>query len=351
MANKRIFYAVQQVAVAPVGTDGAGSFTAAHTVWGLQSVGITTNFNLEQLFEMGQIAIYQNIENLPDIEVTLEKVLDGAPLIYHLATPTATSPTLNGRANVKSTVALSIFNDAQDAASGAAISEVIMSGMFVSALNYNFPVDGNFSESVTLVGNNKVWHSGGGATFYPGRNTGTDSPNAPEGVNRRQHIIFGSGATATKLPAGVGGVDGIDTNGYNLITGEDYGAHIQGIRVTCNMGRENLNELGRKGPFHRYVPFPVEVRTEIECLSTRGDMVEATEAGVLGNGNNLSDKVIDIRVQEGTRINLGSKNKLASVTYGNANAGTRGGNATVTYTYSTFSDMTVTHPADPAGLT
>jgi hypothetical protein len=351
--NKRIFFAVQEVGIAPVGTTGAGSFTAAHSIKALQSVGITTNFNLEQLFEMGQIEIYQNIENLPDIEVTLEKCLDGSPLIYHLATPTATSPTLNGRSNVKSTVALAIFSDNQDSASGAAISEVIMSGMFVSSLNYNFNQDGNFTESVTLVGNNKIWHSGAGATFYPGRFNNTGAPPATEGVNRRQHFLFGSGATSTKLPAGVGGVDGIDTTGYNLKdpTTDDYGAHVQSIRVSCNMGRDNLHELGRKGPFHRYVPFPVEVRCEIEVLSTRGDMVEATEVGVLGNGNNLGDKTIDIYTTEGTRVYLGTKCKLSNVTHGNANAGNRGGNATNTYTYTAFSTMTVTHPADPAGLT
>jgi hypothetical protein len=38
---------------------------------------------------------------------------------------------------------------------------------------------------------------------------------------------------------------------------------------------------------------------------------------------------------------LGNKNKLASVTYGGGDAA--GGNATATYSYSTFNDMTVLH--------
>ena len=41
---------------------------------------------------------------------------------------------------------------------------------------------------------------------------------------------------------------------------------------------------------------------------------------------------------------LGNKNKLSSVTYGGGDAG--GGNATVTYSYSTFNDFTVVHWAD-----
>lgn len=351
MANKRIFYAVQQAGLAPDGTTGAGSFTQTHTIKGLQSLGMNTRFNLEQVFEMGQLDIYQNIENLPDIEITLEKVLDGHPLIYHLATSTATSATLQGRSSAKAAFALSIFDDTQDMASGVPISEVYCSGVFVSSLNYNFPVDGNFTESVTLVGNNKVWRTSG--YFFTGQFDGTGSETAPlatEGVNRRQHMIFGSGAGATKLPGGVGGVDGINGSGYNIDSGTGFAAHVQSIRVQANLGRENMNELGRKGPYHRYVTFPVEVRCDIEVITTRGDMVEATEAGVLGNGNNLSDKTIFIAVQEGTTIDLGSKNKLNSANYGNANAGGRGGNATVTYSYVTFNDLTVKHPEDPAGL-
>ncbi|MBF9655980.1 hypothetical protein, partial [Streptococcus pseudopneumoniae] len=91
---------------------------------------------------------------------------------------------------------------------------------------------------------------------------------------------------------------------------------------------------GRKGPYHRYVNFPVEVRCDIEVLSTRGDMVEATEAGVLGNGNNLASKTIYIATTEGTKLDLGTQSKLASTNYGNANAGGKGGNATVTYSYT-----------------
>jgi len=98
MANNRIYYAIQQVELGH-----AGGKEAVH---GLQSAGITTNFNLEQVFELGQLSIYQNVEGIPDIEVALNKVLDGYPLIYVLATEggtginaglVAVSPTLPGR--------------------------------------------------------------------------------------------------------------------------------------------------------------------------------------------------------------------------------------------------------------
>ena len=52
MAN-RIYFANQQLAFRPVGT--TTTWQAAH---GVQSVGVTTTFNLEQAFELGQLAIY-----------------------------------------------------------------------------------------------------------------------------------------------------------------------------------------------------------------------------------------------------------------------------------------------------
>ena len=59
MAN-RIFYAVQQVAI---GTT-AGTY---RVLKGVQSVSMTTTFNLEQAFELGQLEIYENIEGVPSV--------------------------------------------------------------------------------------------------------------------------------------------------------------------------------------------------------------------------------------------------------------------------------------------
>ena len=81
MPNNRIFYACQAVAIEPQYVNdnvltNAGVLAPLH---GVQSVGINTTFNLEQVFELGQIQIYENIEGVPEVEVTLEKVLDGYP--------------------------------------------------------------------------------------------------------------------------------------------------------------------------------------------------------------------------------------------------------------------------------
>ena len=87
-SNNRIFYACQGVAISNMGNSGtlpATALGAANMVHGVQSVSMTTTFNPEQAFELGQIEIYENIEGTPDVEVTIEKAIDGYPLVYHMA--------------------------------------------------------------------------------------------------------------------------------------------------------------------------------------------------------------------------------------------------------------------------
>lgn len=333
MANNRVYFAVKALAFSKL---GLYTFTnkEAH---GVQSAGINTQFNLEQVFEFGQLSLYENIENIPDIELTIEKVLDGYPPLYTLATDGATSASLSGRSAIRTSVAMSIYGDTQDSASGTPVSEVLMSGMYPSQMTWTFPVDGNFTESMTLVGNNKKWLNAA-FNFTPNFDN-TDDPFAAEGVNRRQDFDWGTSRFPTEVP-------GISASGTNDQTANVLGAHVQRASVTTNLGREALYELGRKGPYFRYVTFPVEVRTEIEVLSTNGDQITALE----DNDTNVTDQTIIISTTEGTLLDLGTKNKLQSVTYGGGNAGQNGGNDTITFTYVNYNDLTLTHPQDPSSL-
>lgn len=346
MVNNRIFWACQAVGLSP---KDSVSFTAAH---GVQSVGITTTFNLEEAFEVGQLEIYSNIENVPDVEVTLEKVLDGYPLLYHLATRGAPSNTLNGRSNQRCNVALNIYGDIQDSASGTPQAEVIMSGMYVSSLSYKFPVEGNSTESMTLVGNNKEWRSSNylmSGTLFDNTDTPMATTSGWGGIQRRQNVVFDvtsiSNPNGTLLPGGTSGIPGISSSGTNNKTAGVFGAHIQGITISADFGREALYELGRRTPYYRLLNFPTEVTCEIEVYCLNGDQISGTEEGVNGDGTNLSAKTIFVKTQDGMTVNLGSNNKLQSVNYGGGDAG--GGNATCTYSYRTFNSLTVLHPLDP----
>ncbi len=339
--NKRVWYAVEQIGIAKDG------FTTYTSVKGLQSAGTNTKFNLENIFEIGQSETYEIIENVPEVEVTMEKVIDGAPLLWHLMTQQSTLGTLIGRSNAKAAIALSIYSDLYASASGTPLAKVSMSGMFPSNVEYTLPVNGNCMESVTAVGNNKRWD----ISFTPTSFANTDTPPGSGGVQRRENVILGissiSGvAYASRFPLSIPGTDASGQIALEAGT-NGYLASLQQVKIAANMGRESLYELGHKGPFHRFVSFPVEVRTDIEVLAKQsGDQVSANET--LDTNTNL--ETIYIMLTCGTIFNLGARNKLSSVTHGGANAGQGGGNATETYSYVNQNYLTITDPSDPAGL-
>lgn len=330
--NRRVFYAIYSAALSKLGEQ---SYTAIH---GLQSLGVSTRFNLEQVFEVGQISLYANIENIPDVEVTTQKVLDGYPLVYHLATKGSTSPTLAGRSNVRCSMGVAIYGDTQDSASGTPVAQVEMSGLYVSAIAYTFPTNGNAVEDLTLVGNNKTWLTSWTAPTF----NNLDAPAAASGVTRRQHVMMGSGNSY--FPTDIPGIDASGWNQWDGATGS-YKAHIQQVRASTNLGREALYELGRKGAYYRYAQFPAQVQVDIDVTSGAGDSVEALE-----DADNIVDQKIVILTTEGTKVDLGTKNKQSSVTMTGGNAGQQGGNQTLTYSYINFNDFIVTDPADPSGL-
>lgn len=334
MANNRIFYACQAVAVGAE-TANAGALAMVH---GVQSVGVNTTFNLEQVFELGQISIYENIEGVPDIEVTIEKVLDGYPLVYLLATTGAANNSLVNRTKQRCSVALGIWPDDKDAVSGTPSQQIYMSGMYVNSVSYTLPVDGNCTESVTLVGNHKIWKNG----LLNGTDAGellynNDKPlaltNSDGGVQRRENVLLGPkiGDGASVIPS-------------SIINSKS--THIQSVTISTDLGREDIFELGKKAPYYRAPNFPVEVTCEFEVISVSGDLVNAYEEGdpayndTIDEGNNTAQETIVIQLQDGTTFDLGTKNRLSSVTYGGGDAG--GGNSTMTFSYTTFNDLTVT---------
>jgi hypothetical protein len=346
--NKRIFYACQAVAITNM---GKGTVDPGDMIHGLQSIGITTNFNLEQAFELGQIEIYENIEGLPDVEVTLEKVLDGYPLMYHMASTGVTGTPNSGlvaRSKQQCDLRLGIYDEADDNVAGQdAPIEVYCSGMYISSVSYTLPVDGNATESVTLVGNNKKWLSGTGLTAlglddsaaFDGSNSPLALSGGSGGIQRREDVLLASSI----LPTSINGIVA-DTVG-NGLNGTTPRVHIQSVTVSTDFSREDILELGRKGPYYRAPGFPIEVTCEIEVISASGDFVEAIEEGrpdyegTINQGNNTSADRIFFQLRGGYSFDLGNKNRLSSVSYGGGDAG--GGNVSCSYSYSTFNKLDV----------
>lgn len=343
--NQRIFYACQAVAIQARGLDAIlqpGEATSVGgIVHGLQSVGMSSTFTLDQVFEMGQVEIYENIEQVADIEVTLEKVIDGYKLIYNLATAGACETDLVLASKTRCDVLLAVFSDGLSHATGVPQNVCYNSGMYVSSVSYSYTVDGSATESVTLVGNDRFWNTeqagvigiqptGIWTGFVPpesGNPTsafddGDDTPLS--GVVRRVDVDL----EASTLPATIKSQMNDDPVGIG------GGYHVQSVTVSTDFGQENIQELGRFGPYARYATFPIEVTSDFEVIATSGDLIN-----VSGDAPNLANNTIIIKDTAGTVINLGTANKLSSVSYSGGDTG--GGNATVSYSFQNFNVLTV----------
>lgn len=328
MANNRVYYAVQGVRLrGPSGTNVVPKNTDWDRVRGLQTVGINTNFNLEPIYQMGQLELYDNYEEIPEVEITLNKVFDGFPLIYQMAMGTGT---LTEIANNRCGVQFGIFSDTAVASTGTPGVLLQCEPGYVTSASYSFSTDGNFTEDVTIVSNDKSWITPQDWGVYGATDTyWTNSPTG-FGIARRNQI---------KLDSSIFPTGGVDSDDYTK-GGFRPDSKINSVTITANLNREEIRTLGERNPFLRYINFPVEITAEFEITSTSGDLVGLpTDANVAcRNPKALENQAIKIALCDGTSFDLGRKNKLTTVNMAGGDTG--GGNATVTYSYTTYNDFT-----------
>lgn len=367
--NKRVFYACEAIGIGKIDPANEATIYPIDFVHGVQSVGINTNFNVEAIFELGQVAPYDQVETNPEIEVTIEKVIDGYPFIYHMATSGATGNNLDARLKCRANVAMAIGSDENTAISGGPgvpQVEIIMSGMYVNGLTYTFSADGNATESVTLVGNNKNW--GATSAFDNSSIGGTkadtimwwtsaraqaiddiinaanplysfneDYPIGSGGIVRREDVIMESSI----MPMSIFGVTqtGIAGNNWDA-SAKRPKAHITNITISMgDAGREDIYELGHKDPYYKSAAGSKEITAEFEVATVSGDFL-----GIYSNRDTSPEQPIYIVLSNGATFDLGSKNKVTSVSYGGGEAG--GGNLTITYSFTTQNDLTITPPVN-----
>lgn len=407
-ANTRTFYAIQQLAfkdnaasptsgVAPLNAreHAAGWYSAAidnvsglwEVVRGVQSVGVTTNFQTEQAFQLGQLELYEIVSRQPNVEVTVEKVIDGTKPMFFMATDPAYNTNIVGRtASYRTDMVLGIYADTETRAVGHPKTVLTLSGMYLSSIQYTFPIDGPVTESVTLVGNDKVWGVldttiSGVTTYASASNASAGSAQLPEGIpaavvasgaitelaggtatagstvvigsgiQRRERVKISQSVLPKQLPGASGHAsDTIDATGVGGLSGQTvtrYFAntahltdHLQSITISIDLGREDIFELGSKRPFSKYVTFPLETTLAIEVISSEGDLVDAT-AGLDCVPDSTPTATCVVRTCEGLQVDLGDSLVLDSIDWGGADAG--GGNATVTFNYRGFNVFNVSH--------
>jgi hypothetical protein len=288
---------------------------------GVQSVSIGTTFNTEDVFTLGQLDSYENVEGIPEVEVAVERVFDGTKPLWLTGTDFDFS-TLKGRTSeYKADIALQVYPDTQDSATDTPDSTVVASGMVVSSYSVSLVTDGNFTESITFVGNDKTWGNEEGVpSGFFATSDAYDAAVIGSGVQRSENFD----RAASTLPAEINADD-----------------KVQSVEVSVDVTREEIFQLGQKTPFFRAVSFPITVTTTFELITDQGDLVNALGTGA----DNLVNRTITLVTDAGLNIALGTKNKLNSVTQEGNDAG--GGNMTVTLEYQNSNSLTVTHAGFP----
>jgi hypothetical protein len=325
MANKRIFYATQALKLTPVKEDGTVDGTAI-VPGGVQSVGVNTNFNLEKVFQLGQLEQYDSIENNPEVEITINKVFDGTrPLFLITMGGESSVDTLSlvQGANNRVNLTLNVYDDTGYGSSGAPQAVLSCTGLYASNFSYTFPTDGNITEEVTLVGTNKTWTAGDSNTT----DNIFDTPEKSRGIARRWKFNYDE----CLFPTGDGGM---------------RDAVLSNVTVSMDLGREAIYSLGEYEPYLRFVNFPVEITTEITSIGTDGDFLAISEAQYSCTGvSTIKDHSIKLAIcgsgsGDTLSIDLGSKNKLQSVNYTGGDTG--GGNVEISYSFTTDNTFIMT---------
>jgi hypothetical protein len=325
-------------------------------------VGFSTTAAFEPMFQMGQTEVYGRMETQsPQVECTISKAIDGSQPLY--TTVNGTHALSNDKypaqlASNSCEIALGIYGEAVPFASGATQAAVYCSGMYVSNVQIQLPIDGVATEQVTLVGDTRKW---------------LDSSNP---------IASLMGTSTTAGFVGTGTAPSayqrwtLDKNGSTLPIGVS-GYAVQSINVTMSIGREVIQELGTRGKYCRYATFPFEVTSEFEVIAgkhrTGDDGVSGNDDPIVASGYDFrnyagyacaSDTIYDTdpdgsvgsiddgAIDKGYRdqeiqiklcgktsgdhltIDLGKKNRATSINYAGGDTG--GGNVTLTYSFQTY---------------
>jgi hypothetical protein len=321
--SNRIFYACHAVDI-----DG-------YTVTGAQSVSLNTNFNLEQVFELGRLAIYDNISVDPEVEVTVNKALDGRDLIWNLfigneggnCSSSLPNGTIVGNSNKQSVITLGVGDDINAILSTT--TQIVMSGCYVSSLNYAFPVDGNFTEEVVFVGSSRECKAGTDVD-PPGGAASNPNHNPANRVLRRQNFRLHSTST---LPVAV------------------RSKNLTNCTISASLNREKMFKLGQYSPFHRFVNFPIEITVTFDTIPTQDNLCDGSTTtdffpkispciGVAVSPEPIVIKLCNDNSDIVYIFDLGAKATLQSIAYSGGDTG--GGNVTETFTYQVFNDLCIT---------
>lgn len=325
---------------------------------GVQSVGLSTSIDFNQIFELGYLQIFENIEGIPTCEVTIERnIPNNGYTMYQIAAKNNGTTSYRGKyvndllnfgSNNQLAVRLAVNTFAQEVnGNNFAFCQIIHVEGFTSSYSVNATTDGPVSESMTVIGTS--------VSILPSGNQNLVLvPSGGEGVIKTAY----RGRDCSFRTAIVSGT-------APTFEEED---RVQSFSLSVDVGREDLQELGRKQPYLRYANFPTEVTCDVEYNLDLGKKEDQNQVHTLSNMFQAftDDDNCDINpasgyvvMLSGARVDCDSEGveqpagqtlicatsgaKLTSQSYTGGDTG--GGPVTVSESYQAFNNMIayVTH--------
>ena len=268
---ERIFYATHGVIL-----DGKA-------LKGVQSVSMTSNYNLDPVLQLGQLSHIEVVPTTPEVEVTISRAIVNGPAI-ELEINDTNLLELEAKLMKGSDIIIGVIGGPQG---------FTVKNAFLSSYTANFAVDGLFTEEISYVG--ETLESGG--AFQKLNDTNLH-------LARRQDFRGLENATSAS--------------------------------VSVNFNRESIYRLGQYKPFIRTVTFPVECTLQYGLLLPEGGNIRTEDP--------LDCATVNIPEISKTMSACGAqwtinRARLSSVGWSGGDTG--GGNVEIQYTYSSWNNLSI----------
>lgn len=278
--SNRVFYAVTYASLCGRSTPG-----------GFQSVSLNSNVDLEPIFSLGQLALYDIIGGNSEFEMSAEASVDGGNF-WDGAGGTGGGEAAVLAVGARQTLSGTIgFGSEASTGGGSATGFVNLSAGALTSHGLNLPLDGIATENVTVVF--RTANSGGGGNWTQG----TTPTNSYSKVYTRQNFS----------PTG-------------LVSGTSS--------ITFN--REDLFQFGQQGPIEKVVNYPAETSMEMEYLAKNGQSSPLTFAD-----GYAAPSFSSVSISSGATT-CSIQAALVGVSYSGGDTG--GGNGTYTESYAGYNN-------------
>jgi hypothetical protein len=309
MGNQRVFYACQGICYNDVPVEG------------VQSVTLNTQQENIILDQYGSLKIHKYVPNYPEVTIGVSRIISsGIGLIY--------SGTIEDNINThNNNLCLFIGKDTESKLAESPASDtynILLSGVSINSVAYNFPANGNFTEDIELKCYHKYFNQClvSNTVFSQLRSSGL--------VNRRQHLSSSESIIAQGLlPA--------DSN-------------ITNVTIDANFGIQDIKEFGMNvsnpNQQYRYATLPITVTTTVNAVINGSGLdfydidTNSSEATHLCKFSGLNSGIVPLKfiLCGSQELNVGT-GSLTSVSYDGGDTG--GGSVEVSLTFESANQFTL----------